>query len=447
MLIKSILKKAFSDSVSQNVMKEVFNTKPEKQLEYLRKRGANLKTTVNWESMNSKAHAQAFTVAGIHKADILKIIYDRLDDAKSNGKTLKQFLNDSEEIKKITGLSNNRLKVIYETNLGIAYAKGQYEQQQRLGEAGVRPFLKYLSSTSSEKDELHKSFYDKVFRYDDPFWKSFYPPSRFGCKCSVRAMSKKEVEKNKIDIEIGSRLLKDLSSDVKLKKQINDTIENGIKIDESFKPNLDKYIEKHSKYLKEQYSKMVFTEQSLEDYSVDYTNYNKTLSPETREALNGYKGKGFTDINKYLRGGSLPKSKLKLVKDTIKLIDEGDMNYELKQSTIVYRGMKFKDVDKDLFKSQLDLIKSGRYMDSTYMSTSVTEKIGNMYGHSYLTDKDTIFFTIKLPKGIKVGLGQFKESEYILKPNSQFRVLDYYEEKKKNSNDKKIIYVSMVYVP
>lgn len=445
MLIKSILKKAFSDSVSQNVMKEVFNTKPEKQLEYLRKRGANLKTTVNWESMNSKAHAQAFTVAGIHKADILKIIYDRLDDAKSNGKTLKQFLNDSEEIKKITGLSNNRLKVIYETNLGIAYAKGQYEQQQRLGEAGVRPFLKYISSTSSEKDELHKSFYGKVFRYDDPFWKSFYPPSRFGCKCSVLSMSQKEVEKNKIDIENGKRLLNDLSKDSKLKLQINNTVENGIKIEESFKPNLDKYIEKHSKFLKEQFSKMVFIEKSTDDYSIEYSKYYKKLPEDVKVSLNGYKGKGFEDINKYLRGEKV--NNPERVKKTIDEIIDGDMDFELEQSTIVYRGTRFDDTKTNIFNSQLEMIRSKKYTDSSFVSASVEEKIGNMYGHSYSDIEDTIFFTIKLPKGSKVGLGQFKESEYILKPNSSFKVLDYYIDSKRNSKDKKIVYVSMVYVP
>lgn len=441
---KQLLRNAFADKNSKRIMNQVFKTKPEKQLEYLKARGKNLKTNVNWNEMDSKAHSQAFTVANIHSADILNMIYEKLLKANEEGLTVKEFLKDTENIRELTGLTESRLKFVYETNLNIAYAKGQFEHQQRLGEAGLRPFIKYLASRAEKKDDLHKEFYNLVLPFNDPFWNDFYPPSRFGCKCSTRSISQKEVDSKKIEVKNGNTLIKSLEKDNRYKSQIAETRENGIKLNQTFKPNLEKYFELTREELNNKFSKMIFSEMPEKEYESRYTEYYKVLSEEVKESLRGYKGKGFEEINNYLRGSSTKRNE-GIRKSIDRMIDE-DLNYELEQSTLVYRGMRFTYSNKDIFDYQLEMLRSKMYSDNAFISTSTSEKISNSYARTLKDDVDSIFITIKLPKGSKVGYGQFKESEIILKPNSNFFVTGLYEEVKKGS-DKKIIYASMVYLP
>ena len=37
-----------------------------------------------------------------------------------------------------------------------------------------------------------------VYRYDDPFWKSFYPPNGWRCRCRVNALSERNVKQKQI---------------------------------------------------------------------------------------------------------------------------------------------------------------------------------------------------------------------------------------------------------
>ena len=39
-----------------------------------------------------------------------------------------------------------------------------------------------------------------VYRYDDPFWKSFYPPNGWNCRCRVNALSDYKLKKKKLPV-------------------------------------------------------------------------------------------------------------------------------------------------------------------------------------------------------------------------------------------------------
>lgn len=183
--------------------KTVFRLAPERALAWLKERGKNLKLSTDWDELDAEAHEKAFTVANLMSADILQTVYDNVEKAKSEGWTLKQFQDNLlPELEKTgwTGATASRLKVIYDTNMQMAYSQGKYRQQKLI--AGLYPYWKYSQIERPTKRHDHTLLHGKVFRHDDPIWDLIYPPSGFGCKCSVTPI------KDASNVEDGSNYIK-----------------------------------------------------------------------------------------------------------------------------------------------------------------------------------------------------------------------------------------------
>lgn len=163
-----------------------FKLSPERAIEWLKQRGKNLKVSTDWDELDSEAHSKAFTVAKVMNADILQLIYDFIEQAKTHGWTLAEFreklLNRLAE-SGWTGLAPSKLKVVYDTNMQMAYSQGKFKQQKLISD--LYPYWKYTQIERPTKRHDHSLLNGKVFRHDDPIWKKIYPPSGFGCKCSV----------------------------------------------------------------------------------------------------------------------------------------------------------------------------------------------------------------------------------------------------------------------
>ena len=54
--------------------------------------------------------------------------------------------------------------------------------------------FKMLKKHTTIKWKLH----GLVYRYDDPFWASFYPPNGWRCRCRVNALSNYSLQKKNI---------------------------------------------------------------------------------------------------------------------------------------------------------------------------------------------------------------------------------------------------------
>jgi len=65
-----------------------FKLPPERAIEWLKQRGKNLKLSTDWDELDAEAHNKAFTVAKVMNADILQLIYDFIEQAKTDGSLL-----------------------------------------------------------------------------------------------------------------------------------------------------------------------------------------------------------------------------------------------------------------------------------------------------------------------------------------------------------------------
>ncbi|WP_215782024.1 phage minor head protein [Paludibacterium sp. B53371] len=182
---------------------------PEEAIRYFESKGFAI--GFKWQDVWAEAHAKAFTVAGVTKLDVLTDIRDALSDALKNGATLADFQlrlqplleakgwwGKGRIIDQATGeiygkrLNPRRLETIFRTNMQSAYMAGRFQTQ--LASAEQRPFWEYVAVMDSRTRPAHRSLHGRVFRYDDPFWRTFYPPNGWNCRCRVRTRSARDME-------------------------------------------------------------------------------------------------------------------------------------------------------------------------------------------------------------------------------------------------------------
>lgn len=200
--------------------------RPQQAIDFLAKK-VNVETD-NWDELKWGEHAHAFTVAHSVNAGVNEEIHRLLNDAIENGRSFQQFRQgmldmmkesgwyggiefpeieegDTEEekrakIEKKKQYINWRIGVIYDTNMKTAYAQQEYRDQ--LQGASLRPIWVYRSQlTGKNRRQEHINLHGKVFRYDDPFWDTFYPPNGWGCECYVETESEHSAEKAGIKVE------------------------------------------------------------------------------------------------------------------------------------------------------------------------------------------------------------------------------------------------------
>lgn len=181
---------------------------PEKAIEYFKSKGY----TFSWDWYNTwqEAYAKAFTVAKVMRMDILQDIREMVQKALQEGITLQQFKKELEPKLKAKGWwgkkligdetgakqvqlgSPHRLRTIYQTNLQTAYMAGRYKVMME--NVDNRPYWQYVAVMDSRTRPAHKALHGKVFRYDDPFWNTHYPPLGFNCRCRVRALTPEQAK-------------------------------------------------------------------------------------------------------------------------------------------------------------------------------------------------------------------------------------------------------------
>jgi len=176
-------------------------------------RGGRLAPTFAWQDAWEADHAQAFTVAKSAGFDILKDIYGALEAALKEGTTFQDFAKNLTPVLQAKGWwgkkavpdpltgeigeaqlgSTRRLTTIFDINMRVSYASGQWAQFERTKK--LRPWLRYLHHDSLHPRPLHVARHNMCLRVDDPTWEKWAPPNGFGCHCTLQSLSDRDVER------------------------------------------------------------------------------------------------------------------------------------------------------------------------------------------------------------------------------------------------------------
>lgn len=160
--------------------------------------------TASWTDIWQQQHDTAFVVAGAMRDDMLSDFQTAIMKALK-GSTLADFRKDFDAIVAKYGWDYNggrnwRSRVIYETNLDMAYAAGRYQQMQAVKR--TRPYWQYRHSPAVENARLeHLGWHGKILHADDPWWDTHYAPNGWGCKCYVRSLSQRDLDKQGLSVD------------------------------------------------------------------------------------------------------------------------------------------------------------------------------------------------------------------------------------------------------
>ncbi|MFH0702863.1 MAG: phage minor head protein [bacterium] len=196
-------------------LKYMISLSPELAIKFLKTKG--FKYSWNWQDIWQEAHTRSFTVAKVLREDILRDIREIIEKTMQEGLTFRQFKKELEPKLKNKGwwgrvvVGNDtgadviqlgsvwRLKIIYRTNIQTAYMAGRYKQQA--DNTDNRPYWQYIAVMDRKTRPAHAQLNGRIFKYNDPFWDSFYPPNGWGCRCRVRALSDNNLKDRNLGID------------------------------------------------------------------------------------------------------------------------------------------------------------------------------------------------------------------------------------------------------
>ncbi len=190
---------------------EILDVPPLEAIEHFRAKGYHI--GYHWLDTDAARHTASFTVAKVAQLDILEDIRAAVDAAVAEGKTYDWFQGELEPILRrkgwwgrermidpLTGESQivqlgspHRLRIIFDTNLRMAYAHGRWEKIERL--ADRLPYLRYVAVQDRRTRPEHMAWHGTVLRWDDPFWHSHYPPNGWKCRCIVQQLGEDDLER------------------------------------------------------------------------------------------------------------------------------------------------------------------------------------------------------------------------------------------------------------
>ena len=174
--------------------------RPAEAIRYLQDKVAV--TRAQFDQLSDAAKARAFTVSGLARLDMVEAVRRSMLDAMENGVRLKEWkatVSQALDAAGFTGERPLRLETIFRTNVQSAYMAGRYAEMSAM--ADMFPYWQYSAVNDGRTRPAHRALSGKVYPAEHPFWKTWYPPNGFNCRCSVKALTRRQVEDRGLTVE------------------------------------------------------------------------------------------------------------------------------------------------------------------------------------------------------------------------------------------------------
>lgn len=188
--------------------------------------------TMRWDDLAGPVHGKVFAIAGATNVDLVSDIQKSLVTALEKGQTITAFRKDFDAAVQKYGWTYKgkrgwRTAVIFNNNMRSAHMAGRWEQL--LANKANRPYLQYRTAGDSRVRPQHRAWNGLIYKIDDAFWKTHYPPNGWGCRCTVRAYSDGDLASigAKVSPEFDIKTRQVVSQDGEIKDQVPKGIDPG----------------------------------------------------------------------------------------------------------------------------------------------------------------------------------------------------------------------------
>ena len=184
---------------------EILKVPPVEAIAHFRAKGFHV--GFDWRDTAAAEHLRSFTVAKMMRVDLLQDVHASVNAAITEGMSFGQFRAELEPLLRAQGWwgrksvldpvageyrvaqlgSTRRLRIIYDTNLRMSYAKGRWERIERV--ADERPWLRYVAVLDERTRPDHMAWHGTILRWDHPWWQTHYAPNGWRCRCLVQQLS------------------------------------------------------------------------------------------------------------------------------------------------------------------------------------------------------------------------------------------------------------------
>ena len=198
-----------SDIADKIDVSALFGLKPEAAIAHLRRKGLHIGWY--WQDTLDEALARSFTIAKMTDMSLLADTRNAVVQAMESGGGFREFArtirpvmeakgwwgkqtvtNPYGDVQEVQLGSPRRLRTIYHTNRRSAVMAAQY--QRMLEAVDTHPYWQYWAILDGRTRKRHAAMHGTVYAHDDPFWQYNYPPNGYNCRCTVKALNRRDAE-------------------------------------------------------------------------------------------------------------------------------------------------------------------------------------------------------------------------------------------------------------
>jgi len=340
--------------------------------------------------------SRAFTAAYVYKADELQRVFDGVLAALEKGKTLNDF-------KKATGDILTKpwhRETVFRTNVLSAYGRGHWEQAQAV--KAMRPYARYSAVMDGRTRPRHAVLHGLVYPLDHEFWKTYWPPWDYNCRCAAITLSQGEIDRE------GLKVRRDLPQGVAPRNNFVSPAQGG-----DWTPDLGKYT--HDLRNNVENSLQALQPKAWQPFEniaditqwaeKSFKSWNKSLVPEEVETLKLYQSSSYRTWNEALRENAVTDE----MRPWINALDQALNKTSIDRDIVVFRGFTESDILKKFDRLTGSTIDEKGFC-STTLDKGVSEKFGRWLEDEGLTP---ILAEIRVPMGTK---GAYLEGTRLLQP-------------------------------
>lgn len=159
----------------------------------------------DWNELGGAEYARAFTAAKTAGYGVVGDLYEALLRVMEQGGTEEDFarlvipkLREKGWLADTGGNIGHRVRLIYDTNLRVARAVGRWQRVQSV--AHVMPYLLGSTVGDNRVREAHTHFNGICLPVGHWFWREFWPPMYFMCRCDVIQLTRSQFARRKLEL-------------------------------------------------------------------------------------------------------------------------------------------------------------------------------------------------------------------------------------------------------